>query len=52
MIDRMSLSALQWSTLLPADLAPGSFVQIELTMRKVGPPAVLVAWELILAPTG
>ena len=44
----MGGSALQWRTTLPDDLTPRSFVQIELSMRKIGPPGVLIGWELLL----
>ena len=44
----MGGSALQWRTTLPDDLTPRSFVQVELSMRKVGLPGVLIGWELIL----
>ena len=27
---------------------PNSFVQVVLSMRKVGPPNVVIGWELIL----
>ncbi|NNF28064.1 MAG: hypothetical protein HKN73_12635 [Gemmatimonadetes bacterium] len=44
----MGGSALSWSVGLSDDLVPGSFVQLELTMRKFGPPDVEIAWDLRL----
>lgn len=49
----MGGSALQWRTTLGEDLVPGSFVQVDVSMRKLGEPSVVIGWELILAePAG
>ena len=44
----MGGSALQWRTTLPDDLTPSTFVQVELSLRKLGDPGVTIGWELIL----
>ena len=44
----MGGSALQWRTTLTEDLTPRSFIRVELSMRKVGPPGVVIGWELLL----
>jgi hypothetical protein len=41
-------SALQWRTTLTDDLTPSTFVQVVLSMRKLGNPGVTIGWELIL----
>ncbi|MCH7563829.1 MAG: hypothetical protein IH968_08395 [Gemmatimonadetes bacterium] len=44
----MGGSALQWRTTLLDDLTPSTFVQVELSLRKLGDPGVTIGWELIL----
>ena len=41
-------AAHQWRTTLTEDLTPGSFVQVDVSMRKLGEPSVFIGWELIL----
>ena len=45
----MGGSALQWRTTLVDDLTPSTFVQVDLSLRKLGEPGVTIGWELILA---
>lgn len=45
-------TVLQWSTTLVEDLEPGSFVQVSVSMRKLGEPSVVIGWELILVEPG
>jgi hypothetical protein len=44
----MGGSALQWRTTLTEDLTPSTFVQVELSLRKIGDPGVTIGWELLL----
>ena len=44
----MGGSALQWRATLVDDLTPSTFVQVELSLRKLGNPGVTIGWELLL----
>lgn len=49
----MGGSALQWRATLIDDLTPSTFVQVELSLRKLGDPGVTIGWELLLVePAG
>jgi hypothetical protein len=42
-------SALQWSVPLPDDVTGDSFFQLDLGMRKIGPPDVTIGFEILIA---
>lgn len=44
----MGGSALQWRAPLQEDVVGGSFYQVDLSMRKIGPPDVTIGLELLL----
>ncbi len=41
-------SALQWRVPLQEDVVSGSTYQVDLSMRKIGPPDVTIGIELLL----
>ena len=48
----MGGSARVWEAVLPADLVPGSEVELRLVMTKFQAPEARVAWELRLEASG
>lgn len=44
----MGGSALQWIVELNEDVTPGSFYEVNLSMRKIGAPDVTIGWELLV----
>ncbi len=44
----MGGSALQWRASLQANIVGGSFYQVDLSMRKIGPPDVTIGIELLI----
>ena len=44
----MGGSALQWRVELNEEIDPGSFYEVNLSMRKIGAPDVTIGWELLI----